>query len=85
MYLPKPSSSNFEDPLHVFNTCGKPCNMNTSSTQTYYIVFRLKLCGHFLWMGLNCLKATEPLQGESLLFTISPQELLVLIQSTSEG
>ena len=24
----------------------------------------------FLWMGLNCLKATEPLQGDSLLFTI---------------
>ena len=24
----------------------------------------------FLWMGLNCLKATEPLQGDSLLITI---------------
>ena len=22
----------------------------------------------FLWMGLNCLKVTEPLQGDSLLF-----------------
>ena len=29
----------------------------------------LKLYGPFLWMGLNCLKATEPLQGDSLLFT----------------
>ena len=25
--------------------------------------------GPFLWMGFNCLKATEPLQGDSLLFT----------------
>ena len=23
----------------------------------------------FLWMGINCLKGTEPLQGDSLLFT----------------
>ena len=28
-----------------------------------------KVCGPFLWMGLNCLKATEPLRGDSLLFT----------------
>ena len=24
----------------------------------------------FLWMGFNCLKATEPLRGYSFLFTI---------------
>ena len=24
----------------------------------------------FLWMGFNCLKATEPRPGDSLLFTI---------------
>ena len=24
----------------------------------------------FLWMGFNCLKATEPLRGDILLFTI---------------
>ena len=29
-----------------------------------------KLYGPFLWIGFNCLKATEPLRGESLLFTI---------------
>ena len=35
--------------------------------------FLKKLYGPFLWMGLNCLKAMEPLQGHSLLFTtISP-------------
>ena len=28
-----------------------------------------KLCGPLLWMGFNCLKATEPLRGGSLLFT----------------
>ena len=29
----------------------------------------LKLYGPLLWMGFNCLKAAEPLQGDSLLFT----------------
>ena len=28
-----------------------------------------KLCGPFLWIGSNCLKATEPLRGGTLLFT----------------
>ena len=28
-----------------------------------------KLYGPFLWLGLNCLKVTVPLQGDSLLFT----------------
>ena len=32
----------------------------------------LKLYDPFLWMGLNCLKATWPLQGDSLLFTTQP-------------
>ena len=30
----------------------------------------VKLYGPFLWMGFNCLKATEPLQEDSLSFTI---------------
>ena len=29
-----------------------------------------KLYGPFLWMEFNCLKATEPQRGDSLLFTI---------------
>ena len=29
----------------------------------------LKLYDPFLWMGFNCLKAIEPLCGNSLLFT----------------
>ena len=28
-----------------------------------------KLYGSLLWMGFNCLMATQPLQGDSLLFT----------------
>ena len=28
-----------------------------------------KLYGPFLWIGFNCLKVTEPLQGDILLFT----------------
>ena len=37
-----------------------------------------KLYGH--WMGFTCLKATKPLPGDSLLFTIpfTYQEFLVL-------
>ena len=31
--------------------------------------FSKKLYGPFLWAGFNCLKATEPLWGGSLLFT----------------
>ena len=34
------------------------------------IIGKRKLYGPFFWMGFNCLKATEPLQGDSLLFTI---------------
>ena len=30
---------------------------------------KLKLYGYFLWIGFNCLKATEPLWGDSFLFT----------------
>ena len=29
----------------------------------------LKLYGTFLWMGFNCIKATEPLRGDRLIFT----------------
>ena len=36
-------------------------------------------------MEFNCLKAAEPLKGNSLLFTIQSLELLVLIWSTSAG
>ena len=35
----------------------------------FNIVKKLKLYGPFLWAGFNYLKATEPLQGGSLLFT----------------
>ena len=28
------------------------------------------LCGPFLWIGFSCLKATEPPEGGSLLFTV---------------
>ena len=32
------------------------------------LLFKKKLDSSFLWMGFNCLKATEPLQRSSLLF-----------------
>ena len=37
--------------------------------------FLKKLYGPFLWMGFNYFKATEPLQGGSLLFTTKFQEI----------
>ena len=33
------------------------------------IILHEKLYGFFLWVGFNCLKATKPLRGDSLLFT----------------
>ena len=32
-------------------------------------IMKKKLYGPFLWMRFNCLEATEPLRGDSLLFT----------------
>ena len=34
-----------------------------------------KTLGSLLWMGFNCLKATEPLWGSSLLFTTKFPEI----------
>ena len=44
----------------------------------------LKLYGPFLMMEFNYLKATDPLRGDSLLFTTKSQDNLVLIWSTLE-
>ena len=38
---------------------------------------RLILYGPFSWMGFNCLKATDPLCGESSLFTTKSPETVV--------
>ena len=35
----------------------------------------LKLYGPFLWMGFNCLEATDPLQGGSLPFSTQSPEV----------
>ena len=35
----------------------------------------LKLYGPFLWIGVNCLKATEPLRGDRLLFITKSSEV----------
>ena len=40
--------------------------MSYSTYKTFF--YKKTLYGPFLWMGFNCLKATEPLR-ESLLFT----------------
>ena len=60
--------------------------------QRYKTGINFKLYRSFLWMGFNCLKATEPLWGEvyflllSPLFTFkSPGGPGVLISLTSEG
>ena len=41
-----------------------------------------KLYGPFLWIGLNCLKATEPQRGDSLLFITKSPVMPELIWST---
>ena len=40
-----------------------------------YILNLKKLYDPFLWMGFNCLKATESLRGGSLPFTIKFPEI----------
>ena len=54
----------------------KPFIMNCVLVLLFYTVSPIsienqsqKIYGHFLRMGFNCLKATEPQGGESLLFT----------------
>ena len=37
--------------------------------QRNYVMKNLKLYGPFLWMGFNSVKATVPMQGDSLYFT----------------
>ena len=43
---------------------------------TVIIFLKKKLCGPFLWIGSNCLKATEPLRGGTLLFTTKLPSIL---------
>ena len=47
--------------------------VNNKDTRTR--PYKKKLYGPFLWMGFNRIKATEPLQGGSLLFTIQFLEI----------
>ena len=42
------------------------------------LVKNKRLYDPFLWIGFNCLKAAEPIVGDSLLFTTRFQEFLVL-------
>ena len=42
----------------------RSCTFNCHVEKTF-----LKLNGPFSWMGFNCVIATEPLQGDNLLFT----------------
>ena len=44
--------------------------------------FLKKVYGPFLWMGFNCLKATEPLQGDTAIYFLP---LILLISSVSAG
>ena len=36
----------------------------------FFFFKKNKLYGPFLWIGFNCLKATEPLRGDRLLFNV---------------
>ena len=37
--------------------------------RNYLYMKNFKLYGPFLWLGFNCIKAAEPLRGDSLLVT----------------
>ena len=49
--------------------------LSLSSDPGFFTAFRKENYGPFLWMGFNCLKATEPLRGYSLLFTTQSPEV----------
>ena len=34
----------------------------------HFVFFKRNIYGPFLWMGLNCLKTKEPLQGDKFTF-----------------
>ena len=52
------------------------CSQNIGQSSKIYLQRNLKkLYDHFLWMGFNCLKATEPLRGGNLLFTTKFPEI----------
>ena len=53
------------------------CVLSLGATffQVLGAIFKKKLYGPFLWMGFNCLKATEPLRGVALLFTTKFPEI----------
>ena len=42
----------------------------------FFYLKKKKLYAPFLWMGFNCLKATEPLRGGTLLFTTKLPSIL---------
>ena len=68
------SENNVHDQVTVFNQT----LMNIFSnfiTNKLITADDKKFYGPFLWMGFNCLKATEPLQRGSLLFTAKFPEI----------
>ena len=57
--------------------CGKSASLQPDEKISFPQCYRCnnarikvnkKLYGPFLWMGFNCLKPIEPIQGDSLLF-----------------
>ena len=42
----------------------------------FFFLKKKKLYGPFLWMGFKCLKAREPLRGDTLLFTTKLPSIL---------
>ena len=57
----------------MFDCVLNPLVLSVKNKETNYMK-NLKICGALLWMRFNCLKATEPLWGDSLLFTTQSPE-----------
>ena len=60
------------------------CSSTMSKLRKTFLFLKHK-CAYLFWVGFNCLKVTESLRGDSLIFTTQSQEILALIQSTSKG
>ena len=60
---------------NIVTSAKKNNNLNSMPVSKTSLLYIKKLYGPFLWMGFNCLKATEPLQGGKLLFTTKLAEI----------
>ena len=65
-----------KEPCYLFTVTTTKILVLYLQTEEEWVTTQLKkLYGPFLWMGFNCIKATESLRGSNLLFTTKIPEI----------